>query len=377
MTENNDSWRALAKFLNEEGPPPPALAERQRRLESESLPPDLDAQVLEQIRAGVKEATRDAQDLETTRITTTSRLAANRLLRIASAAAAILIVGFGAWLGLRGWISGDALNVSALHVIGPVTLNETAFAVGEDKRQNRIISGSELALESGALLYLEFAPGFVVRVAGPARLYTRATGIELTSGELALLADGQGFPGSAKEYEQAHSRFRLQTPGASYRLLGTCFQIQVPNATDAAEPVEDQLLVLEGAVEVKVEAIVARVSAGEGARLRQGADPTNHIEGNPRIFVLQEYDREGLSAMRDSLQRFASPDGKMNRDALISTATVEELRALYGSVMEFQMRDGRSLVGFMLQTPDGDFIHTVDGRIAVRAADVLSFVLLE
>ncbi|MEQ9363770.1 MAG: hypothetical protein RIF32_05990 [Leptospirales bacterium] len=372
MTKNEDSWRSFESYLREEGPPPPGLAQRMHRLDSEDLPPELDSRVLAQIRS--ETASGGSRPIPAP---------ANRLKTVGRIAAALVLVGVGAWLGVRAWSWGNALPVTVVATVGAMTVDGRSFAQANAAPSEGLSTGSEVVLESGALLYLEYAPGFLLRVVGPAKFFPRSSGIELRHGALALLASrrdsersGESAPVS-DDFDQVHARFRLQTTRAEYRLTGTCFELRSygdPNPENGAPNSRgEELLVLEGAVAVDIDGEeAATVGGGEGLRLPAGlASEGDGGLNEPGIFTLQEYDREGLGATRESLHRYiAAPDAPPG-------LSVEELRALYGSVMRFQLRDGRTLVGFMLQTPDGDFIHTGDGRIRINPAEVLSFVLVD
>lgn len=83
--------------------------------------------------------------------------------------------------------------------------------------------------------------------------------------------------------------------------------------------------------------------------------------------------------MRESLARFTA-HAYSNRSGIHTRParlTLEELRAMYGSVSEFRLRDGRILQGFLIQVPDGHIVRTPDGSVVIRMADVESVVLLE
>ncbi len=376
MKHSEDKWRALEKYLREEGPPPSGLAARQARLEDEALPEHLDARVLREIRTAA--AGEDGTPARLTRTTPAVR-------RLFPAAAALLILtGAAAWFAFGVWQPRGGFPVRVLSAAGPISdsRNESEFRLSEIGADALLPPASRLELKRGSLLYLEYAPGFIVRLTGPAQVEFAERGLTLQNGQLDLLAQ-ESAPESESpadsshdseraDFLQVHEGFRLRTARAEYRLLGTCLRMR-------SGPERDRLQVLEGAVAVSpTNGGAVQIGAGQSLQLSEAQSDASATGAVP----LGADERRALDAMRLSLARFVGADGAARPNAGAGTEasvslSIEDLRAIYGSVMRFELRGGRSLVGSMVRTAEGDFIHTVDGLQPVQSADVLSFQLVE
>ncbi len=333
---------------NADPPIPEAIRRVRAPLHTLPLPEDLDASTLALIRTAAS-----AQSAPPARsaVRTPAVWRKPRVWYGAAAANALFALGFG-WYALRqspAPLQGELVRLSGgLDRDGEILESRTESGDG-------LAVGETFTLADDGLLYLQYAPGFTVRIIGPARFRVRATGLALEAGRLALFASADRLSGAElAEQQRAHAAFRIETARAEYRLLGTMAELHV-----SAAPARTEVLrVLDGALGVRLHATSAELRAGAGSAF-------NAVER--RAFALEPEDRVALQRVRASLI-----------DPRSSAAlNLEEIRAIYGSVSEFTLRDGRILQGFLVRTEAGEAIQTPAGPVAVEPADILSFTLLD
>lgn len=331
-------------------PIPEAIRRVSRPLHSVPLPPDLDDKALALIRNAVAAPDAPRAPVELNR----ARSGSARFKPLVwSGAAAVALFALGlAWYALRD--SGATIAGEILRTRGNVQRDGRALATPESSGA-ALTSGESYELAGEALIYLKLAPGFTVRVLGPAKFQVLATGLALQHGRLALLANAEGLsPAERAQHQTMHAAFRIATPRADYRLLGTMAALQVGTTTKRTE----LLRVLEGALALRMRNATAELRT-EAGRAYDAVDQ--------RGYALAASDRLDLERMRASLAAPGAP----------AAFNLEEIRAVYGSVSEFTLRDGRILQGFLVRTQAGQTLQTPAGPVPVTPADIVSFTLLE
>lgn len=347
MNNPGDS-RARDGQTESDPPIPEAIRRVQRPLHSIPLPPELDAKTLALIRQAA------AGQSAPVELNDARRRAGNRRALLwsgAAAASALFALGL-AWYALRD--GGATIAGEILRSRGEVQRDGRALPAPESTGA-ALAAGESYELGPEALIYLKLAPGLVVRVLGPAKFQVRGAGLALDHGRLALLANDERLSADQRaEHHKVHAAFRIATPRAEYRLLGTMAALHVQTGARRAE----LLRVLEGALAVRMYNASADLRADAG-RAFDAIDQ--------RLFALAANERTDLERIRASLETPDAPVG----------LNLEEIRAVYGSVSEFTLRDGRVLQGFLVRTEAGETLQTPAGPVPVEPTDIVSFTLLD
>ncbi len=349
---SNQSDSTARDDQSEIDPPiPEAIRRVQRPLHSIPLPPELDEKTLAMIRKAV--AAPAAQGAPIELHDARRRSGRNRAFVWSSAAAAAALFAVGlVWYAFQE--SAATMAGEIVRTRGNIQRDGRAFEMPATTRAT-LAADESYELADEALVYLKLAPGFTVRVLGPAKFRVLPAGLALELGRVALLAaDADLSDAERAEHLKVHAAFRIATMRADYRLLGTMATLEVQSGNETLE----LLRVHEGALAVRLQ--------NANADLRTEAGRAFDVI-KERSYALTTNERRDLERTRASLAAPGAP----------SALNLEEIRAVYGSVSEFTLRDGRVLQGFLVRTAAGETLQTPAGPVTVNPADIVSFTLLD
>ncbi len=283
-----------------------------------------------------------------------------RTRRLVGLAAAGVFLAIGAIFYLTS-SSPVTPDFAPLSHTGEILMNGRA-----DVRAGRALPNTaRLELTARSLLYAGMGERLRLRIAGPAILrYEKRRGrveIYLERGRLDLRSGGAKIPG-----------FVVVTPRSRIVLKGTMFALTVDAEGESTRLFEGRLTI--------------RDVGGNTVELRRGEKLKFGADDRPERAPLSRDDVRELGRINAALAAVASTTGAgrtagdagdAGRPDKRTARSLEDIRALYGFVSEYELADGRRLRGYLVTRDGRSYLHTVKGMIPIRQSDIRSMNLIE